>query len=204
MKKRLIYLGLGLIFLVCTILIVTNVRLGVVTSGPSTTALPFQIQSARQSYAQVEKWSTQWAPDAGLVAGSTSVTRQADQQGKAGGWTFQIYSPTTQRLALVLVDHEQVRVLRVIDTLYPQTAFQTNDWKIDSETFMESWWAETGKTIWNVPQAQTLYLHLGIHQRGIPSWQITVMSENGTVLNTWEARADTGEPLPNLTSGGGQ
>jgi hypothetical protein len=121
---------------------------------------------------------------------------------KESGWTFQVYSPQSRRLAIAVVRGNEVLVLREQTALYKQQTLDLEAWEVDSDVLLSHWWNEMGgHAVWAMPQARTLSLRLGHkgqrnteHPRAI-LWQLSVINNQGDLMAFWEARADTGETI---------
>jgi hypothetical protein len=206
MKGKLLLLGLGL--LSTALLIALGLSwLRASTEGETLQGAPqgrlpepfASLPSARQAYSTLEKWASSWATDASLVALSCTVQREAQQP---ANWSFQVYSPSRQQIANVLVEGQQVWVLRELSALYPQTPFPMALWTTDSTVILENWWTGRGQALWGNPQAQTLSLHLGLRPDGLLTWQVTLLSQEGQVIDFQAWRADTAAQLDTTAPGG--
>lgn len=149
-------------------------------------------RSAKTALETLQTWAATWDAKYQLIAASNSVKRQPSE----GGWTFQVYSPDKKKLAIVFVEGNDVRVLQEQASLYPQTQIAQDLWVVDSDGFMNRWWQSGGQFSWTQSQNPTLYLNLAMRNTGLLTWQIAVIDEGGALLNAWEMRADTGDPLP--------
>ncbi len=135
------------------------------------------------------------------MAVSASLLKSEGMRG--GGWTFQLYSPSKQQLAIVLVGQSQVWVLKKQTALYPQKTLPLSAWQVDSDEFIANWWEEGGgSALWRHPEAQSLHMRLGLRKDGVAIWTLNLISTKGALLNTWSMRADTGEVIPINVSGG--
>ena len=195
MKGKLLFLGLGLLATALLIALALSwLQQGNTPSSGGETALPQplnQPQTARQAYTVLQQWSSTWAEDAGPVALSYSFQRDAQE---AGGWSFQLYSPSRRRLANVLVTGSEVWVLREQAALYPQEILAPEDWPVDSDTILTTWWNEWGRTLWQHSRPQSMTLHLG-RRAGLVTWQVSLLGKDGQILDFRELRAATGDFL---------
>jgi len=149
-------------------------------------------QTARQAYTVLEVWAKDWAADTQLVTVSNARVKQ-DTGGT--GWTFQVYAPSKQQIAIVLVDQKKVWVLREQIARYAQSPVPVALWSIDSQTALTQWWQADGAHLWAQPYTQGLYLRLAMQADGVPAWQLNVLNTAGDLAQTWAMRADTGAVL---------
>ncbi len=154
--------------------------------------------TVRQARDLIQAWSVAWQPDAGIV--SCAVTLRRNNQTEEG-WNCQVYSPGKKRIALVLVQGSEVRVLRETAALYAQPPLSAQAWQTDSPTVLNRWWQNGGQTVWGQVRTESLHLRLGVNVEGIPTWQITVTQAQSAALTFWELRADTGEFLQRNVGG---
>ncbi|MBN1487675.1 MAG: hypothetical protein JW981_08540 [Anaerolineae bacterium] len=147
--------------------------------------------SARQAYETLQNWSAEWASDAGITSASTAILRN----GQGSGWTFQVYSPGRKHLATVLINGNEVVVLK--DQRIPRTQkrIDTTAWQIDSNRIIANWWNARGQTLWNSEEAHSLYLYLEHNQQNDLTWQLILLNKEGDLMDSWDAHADTGEPI---------
>lgn len=185
--------------------LVTAFLIGLAQGGPGNASLAGQLpqpggtQTAQQAYEALQSWMTGWAGDAQLVSVYASLLK-TEAQGM--GWSYQIYSPSRQRLAVVLVSSEKIWVLRDQPIVYPQQSLNLQLWNLDSDEALEAWWPEYGAMLWVGSKAQSLHIHLGTTQEGMLVWQISLLDVEGNLLNYTVLRADNGEWLSSEVSGG--
>jgi len=186
MKGKLLLLGLGLLSTALLVALALSwLRTGA-EGGNIQATLPdplAALPSAKQAYSTLEKWLPSWAEDAVVVAFSTTIERTAKDP---AGWTFQVYSPGRQQIANVLVEGQQIWVLRELAALYPQEALPLDNWRVDSDTALKSWWNERGELFWD--KSQTVTVHMGRRPDGGLLWKITLLNEQGDVIDVHEAR----------------
>ena len=106
------------------------------------------------------------------------------------GWTFQVYSPSKQVLAIIILQGKEPRLLREIAALYPQTALPLSDWVMDSQDAMSTWWKNGGSTIWGRENSEGVHLFLGLNTEAQMVWQVTVTQKGSEDLSYWEIAAD--------------
>ncbi len=153
-------------------------------------------RTAKEAYEALQPWAKQWAEDTKVVAMSTSLFKSESTN---LGWSFQVYSPQQHKIAVALVQGDQVWVLREQPALYRQHPINMADWKIDSDEFVSRWWEQRGHNIWSRPGEKSIYLHLGVTKAGVLIWQLNVLSAKGDLIDSWSIRADTGEILSHGT-----
>ena len=158
-------------------------------------------QSAQQAYTALRQWAKDWAADVQLVSISASLVKPE----RAGlGWSFQVYSKSKGKLAVVLVEPERIWVLREKSMRYQQRSIDDQSWSIDSPQFLARWWERRGEAIWQQRRAQSVHLSLRSERGGGTMWQISVLDAQGNLIEYWGIRADTGEVLYEGIAGGTQ
>jgi len=198
MRKRIWIVGLIMIVLALAVAFVlgatrprgTTILAGVPQPGGSL--------SARQAYEVLQTWAAGWAPDTAPVAATASLQKGLDSD----GWTFQVYSAATQRLAVVLVRGQEVTVVREQAALFTPQTIQLTLWQVDSTAIFNRWWEESGQALWRLPETENLYLTLKARENGQVTWRINVLNARGDLLTFAEIRADTGEPVTTYGQGG--
>ncbi len=201
MRRGLLYLGLGTILLgIATALVIS---FNAAQRPPTVVAGTFPQagggRTARQAYTALQPWAKQWADDTQVVALSTSLFKS---EGSNLGWSCQVYSRQQHKIAVVLIQGDQVWVLREQPALYQQHPIEPSAWKIDSNELLSRWWEQRGHNIWPRPGEKSMYLHLGVTKRGDLTWQLNILNANGDLIDSWSVRADTGEILSHGTLGG--
>jgi len=149
-------------------------------------------QSAQQAYTALQEWLKSWDAQAQLISVSASLIKN---ESVGVGWSFQVYSKSKGKLAMVLVETERVWVLREKSIHYPQRNINTQTWAVDSDQFLARWWEQRGKAIWQRPNVQSMHLNLRKEKGGPTVWQISVLTDQGDLAEYWGIRADTGEVL---------
>ncbi|HNT76211.1 MAG TPA: hypothetical protein PKH77_14440 [Anaerolineae bacterium] len=202
--KFKVWLGLGAL----TILLALGTALVLIfiqsqAASPMTTqALP-QVggaQTARQAYALLlQQWAPGWAADTQLVSVSASLLKA---EGQSLGWSFQVYSPSRQKLAVVLVSPDRVWVLREKSIPYSQRTITDSAWRLDSEALLAQWWERSGVMLWSQPQVDSLYVHLRSEKDGALVWQISMLDKNGDLIGYWGMSAADGAVLYEDIPGG--
>jgi hypothetical protein len=97
-------------------------------------------QSARNVYALADQAARSWQKDAALVSASASwLFVEVDDLGAPTNWTFQFFSPRTQKLYVVSAGESQVTVIR--DTLSPYVlpTAPVGEWQLDSNQALTIW-----------------------------------------------------------------
>ncbi len=208
MRSKLWLVGLGMILVAVLIALGVAMFQSYAPIGRANSpSLPPTVggQSAQRAYAALQTWTSDWAPDAEVVAVSASLSSSAVDVAKESGWTFQVYSPKSRRLAIAVVRGNEVLVLREQAALYRQQTLDLAGWEVDSDVLVSHWWREMGgHAVWTMSQARTLSLRLGrpgrTRQTSMDTsppilWQLSVISDQGDLMAFWEARADTGETI---------
>ncbi|MBN1877795.1 MAG: hypothetical protein JXA33_26475 [Anaerolineae bacterium] len=191
MKKKAWLLGLSSVFIVLfVVLFLAMIRQGRSTPVVGGYPQPGGSLTAQQAAQVFQEWASSWAEDTEIVAVSATLLKP-DVQG--AGWTFQVYSPSRQRLAIVVVEQSQVWVLKEKSAIYVQKGIPRTAWVLDSDAFMSRWWVQGGKGVWDYAEAQSMHVRLRCEKDGTVSWTINVISAKGALMNSWSIKADTGE-----------
>ncbi len=186
-----------------TAFVIGLAQAGPSASSPRATQLP-QVggtQTARQAYAALQPWMSGWAGDAQLVSVYASLLKS---EVLGMGWSFQVYSPSRQQLAVVLVSPEKIWVLRDQPIVYPQQSLNLQLWSLDSDEVLASWWPQYGAALWGGSKAQSLHIHLGTTKEGVLVWQISLLDAAGDLLDYGVLRADNGELISSEEVSGGE
>ncbi len=200
--KFKVWLGLGtltILLALATALILMFVRSQ--AASPPTQNLP-QVggtQTARQAYQVLQQWMPGWASDAQLISVSASLLKTEAQ---GFGWSFQVYSPARQQLAVVLVTPDKVWVLREKSLPYAQRLIVQSDWKFDSDGLLSQWWQQAGAALWTRPEVASLYIHLRSERNGVLVWQISLLDVEGELVGYWGISAADGAVLYEEIPGG--
>ena len=144
-------------------------------------------QSLSQAYGLLSNWAKEWQPDAEPLNAVTSYRRG---QESAEGWTFQVYSPSQNRISLVRVRGKDVMVLRETPARQAQTAPPETVWQVDSSKALAYWWDQGGETVWPRRSSEALHVRFGLNGAEAPTWQISVSQTGSTSLAFWEITAD--------------
>lgn len=141
--RWLLLLGLGLMLLVVVGALVYGRLAGSAAPAPVVGPVGGAL-TARQSFAPAAELAAQWQEDARLAAVSCHRSAVGTQLGGEVEWAFQFFSPSTQRLALITVAGEVARMVRESMTPYTVPTFSTEEWRVDSEQALQTWWSHGG------------------------------------------------------------
>lgn len=136
-----------------TILVVISfIVLGRIISRPAAQALPISMlpaktyhlsqvdYSARGYYARAQQAASSWQGDAQLVSASAHWPFvRLDNLSQPTTWTFQFFSPATQRIYVTSVDDKSVTFVRSSLTPYPLAVVTVDRWQIDSPAALNAW-----------------------------------------------------------------
>ena len=195
MKRKL---WLYLTLLTVLLAVGTALLLGIAQSGAGTQPIykslpkPGGAQTAQQAYVALESWAKTWSADAQVIAVSASLLKS---EGQGQWWSFQLYSPSKRRVAMVLVQPSKIWMLREQTISYPQKDIPSQQWVLDSDAFLSKWWEERGSVIWQQSRAQSMHVHLGLQKNGVLVWQLSLMDMKGDLIDYWMIKADDGEVL---------
>lgn len=201
LRKRLYAAALLLAIVIIGLIIVVWLG-GIPSTGSARSSQPPPqlSQSATKAAVIMRTWLVDnWETDGAFVACTLTLSRHDPAE---SDWTFQVYSPQKSRLLVAMVHDQDIKVLRDVAALYPQSILPKAAWKRDSQDIITTWWRAGGATAWNSPQAAMMALRLGMREDGIPSWQLTLATDNVDELEYWEIRADTGALLEHSYAGG--
>jgi len=144
--RRLFLLGLVLVLLAIGGMWIYGRWAGPTTSSP-VAGFPEGAATARQAFSLAAGQADQWQDDAGLAAVSChwpAAGMQADDQVT---WAFQFFSPSTQRLAFVMVTDGAARLVREGVSPYVVPTLSTEEWRVDSDQALRVWWERKGKAL---------------------------------------------------------
>jgi hypothetical protein len=141
--RRLLLLSLGLILFAALGVLVYGQLAGLAvssqSSGPAGSG-----GSARQAFAPAAALAAQWQEDARLAIVSGQWSAMGARPESDVQWSFQFFSPSTQRLALIVVDSGTARVLREGLSPYVVPTFPLEEWRVDSDQARQTWWDRGG------------------------------------------------------------
>jgi hypothetical protein len=142
-ERRVLWLSVGLILFAAMGVLIYG-QLAGLTVLPQSSGPIGSGGTARQALAPAAELAAQWQADAGLaiVSGQWSaagVRPEGDVE-----WSFQFFSPSTQRLALIVVDNGEARVLREGLSPYVVPTFPAEEWHVDSDQARQTWWDRGG------------------------------------------------------------
>jgi hypothetical protein len=169
--RRLLLLSLGLILFAAMGVLVYGQLAGLAISPPVLTGGG---GTARQALAPAAELAAQWQADARLaiVSGqwlAVGVQPEGDVQ-----WSFQFFSPSTQRLALIVVDNGAARVLREGLSPYVVPTFPVEEWRVDSDQARQTWWDRGGGSMVAQRPDVDLLMQLRVpgDEGGHPVWNV--------------------------------
>lgn len=171
--RWLLLLGLGLILLVVVGVLVYGRLAGQAT--PSAAAGPAGDRvTARQAFAPAAELAAQWQEDARLAVVSGRWLALGMQPGGEIEWAFQFFSPSTQRLALIVVAGEAARLVRESLSPYTVPTFSAEGWRVDSDQALQAWLDRGGSTVVARRPDTDLAMKLRVGDEGgeYPAWTI--------------------------------
>ena len=102
-------------------------------------------QSARKLYPLADQAARSWQADAQLVSATANWPFvDLDHFSEPVAWTFQFYSPGTQRIQVINIDGDQVGVLREALSPYPLPGVAVENWQLDSHQALKAWLNDGG------------------------------------------------------------
>lgn len=97
-------------------------------------------QSARNLYPLADQAARSWQKDAKLVSASASWPFvKLNDFSRPTAWTFQFFSPRTQRIFVVSAGETQVAVIRDSLSPYILPTASTGEWQLDSYQALSIW-----------------------------------------------------------------
>lgn len=170
------------------------------TTASNTAPLPSGLgagQTARQAYPQAKEVAEGWQPDCQPALASTQWSLQEGHWPARVVWTFQFYSPSTQRLAVVAVDESGARLLRETLSPYRTPTFTDAEWQVDSPVAVEAWWNEDGATLVSLHSESQVEVmaQLRAEEGGHPIWTVTGVT--ASQVRTVSVDGKTGDLLDN-------
>jgi hypothetical protein len=142
--RSVLLLGLSLILLAVVVGVVIFDRLVEPASPTPEASFPGIQLSARQAFAPAADLAGQWQEDARLAAVSAFWSRVGMQLGGQTEWSFQFFSPSTRRLAIITVADGRAQMVRESASPYTVATFSTEEWKVDSDQALQTWWNRGG------------------------------------------------------------
>jgi hypothetical protein len=144
--RRLLLVGLGVVLLAVVGGLVYGRSAGPVASPPVAGSAGDRV-TARQAFAPAAELAAQWQADARLAAASGRWSAVGERPMGQVEWAFQFFSPSTQRLALVMVAGQAARMVRESLSPYPVPTMSTGEWRVDSDRALQVWWDSGGGTV---------------------------------------------------------
>jgi hypothetical protein len=162
---------------------------------PAAYRLPETPHSALNLYGQAEQAAQRWQADAALVSASASWSFVSlDDFSRASDWTFQFYSPSTQRVYVVNVNQAEVSPMREALSPYSLSTIAVDEWQVDSYQALNAWLNRGGGTFIERHPVVDVGIRLARPQDGAPMW--TVFGLEGGGQATWIERVDAQGPQP--------
>jgi len=142
----LLLLGLGLILLIVVGLLVYSQWGRTAGLAPPSGLAAYGV-TARQALAPAAELAAQWQKDAGLAAASCTRPAAGMQPQGEVEWAFQFFSPSTQRLALIMVTGGEPLMVRESLSPYAMPTFSTGQWPVDSDQALQVWLDRGGNIV---------------------------------------------------------
>jgi len=174
-KTRWLYLlGGGLLLSLLAVLGV--VAYGQLAGGPAQASPqePLALQPpALSAFKTASRQAQDWHGDAQLV-GVVGHARNVDNRARAVEWAFQFYSPSTRRLALLVVVDGEARSVRDVLSPYSVPTISQGRWRIDSGGALRIWWDNGGRYMLTRRPDSALTLRLDAARDGEedPVWTV--------------------------------
>lgn len=134
--------------------------------------------TAREGYALAREVARSWQPDARPAALSVHWRQIRGRWPTQNVWTAQFYSPTTGRMALIVVEGGRARLLQETVTPYPLPTFAEERWRVDSPQALGIWWSGGGGDFLTRHTGAEVSLQLKPGPTESPVWTLTATAEN--------------------------
>lgn len=134
--------------------------------------------TARQAYALAKEVALSWQPDARLAALSIHWRQNRGRWPTQNVWSAQFYSPTTGRMALIVVEGGRARLLQEMVIPYPLPTFAEDRWRVDSPQALGTWWSGGGGDFLTRHTGAEVSLQLKPGPTESPVWTLTATAEN--------------------------
>jgi len=158
-------LGLGLMVLAIVAALVYARFAGLAAPAP-VAELASGGTTARQAFAPAAGLAAEWHEDARLAVVSGRWPAVGVRMGDEGEWAFQFFSPSTQRLVLIVVAGDAARLVRESVSPYPMPTFSADAWRVDSDRALGVWWNEGGNVLVTRRPDTDLLMQLRVPEEG--------------------------------------
>ena len=109
-----------------------------------------EASTGRQHYPAATELARSWQPDARVAIISAHWRTRQGQWSSDVTWTFQFYSPETRRVAVIIAERGQARLLRETVSPYVLPTFDEADWKVSSRKALDTWWRAGGAVLMSI------------------------------------------------------
>ncbi len=106
--------------------------------------------TARSAYPSAVSVAQSWQPDGQLAIVSAHWRPSRGRWPTDVVWMFQFYSPSTRRLAVVVVDGARAWLLQEMSSPYVVPTFSEDEWQVDSLAALDTWWNAGGATFLSI------------------------------------------------------
>lgn len=151
--------------------------------------------SARKAYQLAAREALAWQPDARPAIVSAHWRPRQGGWSSNVVWTFQFYSASTRRLAVMVVDGSQTQLLQDVRSPYALPTFEDEDWQIDSREAVQTWWNNGGGAFHTTHSDVNLIAQLRVLEEadGRLVWRVTGVA--GAQVRQVDVDGATGEQL---------
>jgi hypothetical protein len=147
--------------------------------------LPQTPYSAQSLSGLAEQTARQWQPDAGLVSAAASWPfADLDGFSMPVDWTFQFYSPDTQRIYVINVNQAQVTPIRETLSPYPLATVTKEQWQVDSYQALNAWLNDSGGDFLHTYPVVDVSMRLRSKDDKQPQWVVTGVTGDGQTAKT--------------------
>lgn len=160
-------------------------------------SLPEIPESARKSYPYADQAARSWQGDAKLVSTSASwAFARLDDLSKPTGWTFQFFSPATQKLFVVSVDGLRAVVVREALSAYALPTISTSTWQLDSHQALNAWLNAGGGSLLQTHPIVDVSARLRQSDQGQAEWIVVGVARGNQLAKAVRIDAADGKILP--------
>jgi hypothetical protein len=156
-------------------------------------SLPQTPYSAQGLYALAAQAARQWQPDAGLVSAAASWPfADLDGFSMPVDWTFQFYSPGTQRIYVINVNEAQVTPIRETLSPYPLATVPGEHGAMDSYQALNGWLNGGGGAFLPAHSVVDVSMRLRSTDDKTSVWVVVGVGGDGQSAKTVQVDASTG------------
>ena len=136
-----------------------------------------------------------WQPDATLVSAAASWSFVSlDGFSRPTDWTFQFYSPATQRVYQVYVSETTASPIRETLSPYSLPTIAVQEWQVDSHQALNAWLNRGGGVFIKRHPIVDVSIRLARTKESGVVWTVVGLDESGQAVQTEYVDADSPQP----------